>query len=82
AHFFVSVCGSKIRWRVAQKFIDIHNGIYAFVNRGFPGYMFLKTLFAYFDYDEPRIVFFADYLAIMILFAVVGYYAGKLLKKK
>jgi hypothetical protein len=57
-------------------------GIYAFIQRGFPDYMFQRTLFAYFDYDEPKIAFFADYLAIMILFAAVGYYAGRLLKKK
>ena len=47
-------------------------GIYAFIKRGFPGYMFMKNSFAFFDYDEPRLYFFADYLAIMILFMVVG----------
>jgi hypothetical protein len=47
-------------------------GIYAFIKRGFPGYMFMQTMFAFFDYNEPRIYFFADYLAIMILFMVVG----------
>ena len=47
-------------------------GIHAFIKRGFPGYMFMKTMFAFFDYDEPRIYFFADYLAIMILFMAVG----------
>ena len=57
-------------------------GIYAFIHRGLPGYMFLQTLFAFFDYSEPRIYFFADYIAIMVLFASGGYYAGKLLKMK
>ena len=56
-------------------------GIYAFIHRGFPGYMFLQTLFAYFDYAEPMAAFFADYLAIMVLFAAGGYYTGRLLKK-
>ena len=43
--------------------------------------MFLQTLFAYFDYAEPMAAFFADYLAIMVLFAAGGYYTGRLLKK-
>ena len=57
-------------------------GIYAFINRGLPGYMFLKTMFAFFDFGEPVIFFIADYLAVMVLFAAVGYYIGKLLRTK
>ena len=37
-----------------------------------PAYMFFRTSFAFFDYSEPRIFFFLDYLAVMILFAVLG----------
>ena len=44
----------------------------AFVKRGFPGYMFGKTVFAFFDYAEPRVYFFIDYIAIMILFMMTG----------
>ena len=55
-------------------------GIYAFVHRGLPGYMFLQTPFAFFDYSEPRVFFFADYLAVMILFAACGHYVGRVLK--
>ena len=55
-------------------------GIYAFIHRGFPGYMFMQTMFAFFDYEEPGIFFFADYLAIMVLFATCGYYVAMLLK--
>ena len=47
-------------------------GIYAFIKRGFPGYMFMKNSFAFFDYNEPRLYFFADYLAVMVLFAAAG----------
>ena len=47
-------------------------GIVAFVKRGFPGYMFGKTMFAFFDYAEPRVYFFIDYIAIMILFMMTG----------
>ena len=47
-------------------------GIAAFVKRGFPGYMFGKTVFAFFDYAESRVYFFIDYIAIMILFMMTG----------
>ncbi|MBO4831624.1 MAG: DUF4405 domain-containing protein [Oscillospiraceae bacterium] len=57
-------------------------GVYAFVHRGLPGYMFMRTMFAYFDFGEPLAYFIADYLAVMVLFAAAGYYTGKLLKTK
>ena len=56
-------------------------GVFAFVRRGFPGYMFLTTRFAFFDYSEQRLYFFADYLAIMILFAVIGSVLERLLRR-
>lgn len=47
-------------------------GCIAFIRRGFPGYMSGKTAFAFFDYSEPRLFFFLDYMAIMVLFMMVG----------
>lgn len=47
-------------------------GVYAFIRRQLPEYMFRRTLFAFFDYSEPRIYFFLDYLAIMLLFGLTG----------
>ena len=47
-------------------------GCAAFIKRGFPGYMLGRTAFAFFDYSEPRVFFFLDYLAVMILFMMVG----------
>lgn len=44
----------------------------AFIKRGFPGYMLGRTMFAFFDYSEPRAFFFLDYLTIMILFMIIG----------
>jgi hypothetical protein len=35
--------------------------------------MFLKNQFVFFNFDEPIIFFFADYLAIMVLFAALSY---------
>ena len=57
-------------------------GIYAFIKRGLPGYMFMQTMFDFFDFGEPVIFFIADYLAVMVLFAAAGFVIGKLLKTK
>ena len=49
-------------------------GCYAFVKRQLAEYMLRRSLFVFFDYSEPRIWFFLDYLTIMILFAFSGYF--------
>ena len=61
---FVTVCA-------VLGFISVY-GTSAFVKRGFPGYMTGRTAFAFFNYSEPRVIFFMDYLAIMILFMIIG----------
>ena len=43
-------------------------GAYAFIRRGLPGYMSLQNPFVFFDFEEPLIFFFLDYLAVMGLF--------------
>ena len=55
-------------------------GVYAFVKRQIPAYLFLKLPFAFFDYSEPRVFFLADILAVMVLFSMLGYGIMKLLK--
>ena len=55
-------------------------GIFAFLKRELPLYMTLRSQFVFFDYAEPRVLFFADYLAIMALFATAGFAIGRLLK--
>ena len=69
-----------IKWigRIVFIFIAAY-GIYAFIKRGFWGYMSGKTMFAFFDFRESRAIFIADYLAVMTLFAVAGNYIRKLL---
>ncbi|WP_026525300.1 DUF4405 domain-containing protein [Butyrivibrio sp. MB2005] len=52
-------------------------GVYAFVHRGIGNYLLMKTAFAFFDMNEPRIWFFLDYMAVMILFATLGYLIQK-----
>lgn len=56
-------------------------GIYAFIQRDLSGYMLLRTEFVFFDFSEPLVFFFLDYLAVMALFTLLGYYAAKLLAK-
>ena len=47
-------------------------GIIAFANRQLLDYMLRKSTFVFFDYSEPRVFFFLDYMSIMILFAFIG----------
>lgn len=47
-------------------------GILAFFKRQIPQYMFARIPFAFFDFDEPKIFFLADYLSIMIFWGTVG----------
>lgn len=41
--------------------------------------MLLRSEFVFFDLSEPLLFFFLDYLAIMALFAIIGYYTAKCL---
>lgn len=47
-------------------------GCIAFIRRDFPGYMSGRTAFAFFDYSEPIMCFFIDYIAVMALFMAAG----------
>lgn len=56
-------------------------GVYAFIKRGLAGYMFLKNHFAFFDFEEPIMLFLLDYLAVMALFVCAGHYISALIVK-
>lgn len=56
-------------------------GVYAFFRREIGMYMTLKAAFAFFDFEEPLVLFFLDYLSVMGLFAIIGYYTMKALQK-
>jgi len=49
-------------------------GLWAFIRRDFPTYLFLQIHFVFFDFSEPAGLFILDYLAIMGLFAAASYY--------
>ena len=52
-------------------------GVFAFFRRGIGEYLFLRTQFVFFNFDEPLFFFFVDYLAVMALFVCLGFYLGK-----
>ena len=55
-------------------------GIYAFAIRGLWKYMFLQQPFFFFDAERGYALFFVDYIAIVVLFAVTVHYVAKLTK--
>lgn len=57
-------------------------GLTAFVRRELLTYMLLQTQFVYLDFAEPRLLFYADYLAIMGLFIFLAHWGAKRLKPK
>lgn len=57
-------------------------GVYAFYKRSIWQYMFLISHFVFFDYSEPVIFFFLDYIAVMWMFAYIGNAVMALLKKR
>ena len=56
-------------------------GVYSFVTRQIGERMFLLMEYAFFDYEEPVMFFFADYISILILFAAFAYYGMKIMGK-
>lgn len=57
-------------------------GGYVFLSRDFPTYLFLRSEFVFLDYDELKILFYLDYLALMGLCIFLAHYGGKLCRKK
>lgn len=57
-------------------------GIFAFVRRELGSYLFLRNEFAFFDFDEPLLLFFLDYAAITGSFVFVGHYLTAFLRQR
>ena len=72
------LCGrpSKLRARLIRTagILIAAYGVYALIRRDIPSYLFLQNKFVFFDFEEPLIFFFLDYLAVMGLFIFVGHY--------
>lgn len=60
-------------------FVSIY-GVVSFIKRGLYNKMFLLVEFAFFDYEEPVIFFFMDYVSIMGLFIFITYCLKKISK--
>lgn len=65
--------------RVVAAAIAVY-GAFAFVQREIGSYMFLKNEFVYFNFEEPLVFFFLDYVAVMGLFVFLGHYIAGFLK--
>ena len=57
-------------------------GIWAFIHREIGTYMFLRSAFVFFDLEEPLFLFFLDYLAVMVLFATLGFYTIRIFRHR
>lgn len=57
-------------------------GVYAFIKRQIADYMFMKSAFVFFDFSEPRVFFFLDYVAVMVLFGTLGAAITYIMSKK
>ncbi|MDE5619230.1 MAG: DUF4405 domain-containing protein, partial [Ruminococcus sp.] len=55
-------------------------GIYSFRKREIGSYMIMKIEFTFFDTEESLSAFIVDYLTVMGLFAIVGYYVMYILR--
>jgi len=73
--------GVKILLRLSAASVSAY-GVYAFVKHQIGLYMFNIIQFSFFDYNQPAIIFFADYLAIMGMLAVAAYYTSCLLSSR
>lgn len=74
-----SSTGCRIVLRVVAAILCCY-GVHAFVQRQLGTYMLLKSEFVFFDFGESFLYFVFDYVAIMFLFACLGYYFSKLMK--
>jgi len=73
--------GVKILLRLSAASVSAY-GVYAFVKHQIVLYLFNVIQFSFFDYGQPAIIFFADYLAIMGMLAVAAHYTNCLLSSR
>ena len=55
-------------------------GAYAFITRSLWKYMFGLQKFFFFDFEKGYVLFVLDYISIIVLFATVAHYLGKMQK--
>ena len=52
--------------------------VFAFIKRDFFTYLFLSNEFVFLNYEESKILFYMDYLAIMGLCILISHYGSKI----
>lgn len=79
---YIELSVRKRKWMVCifASFLVIV-GIIAFLRRDIGSYMLLKKEYVFFNYEEPLILFFLDYITIMGIFVCIGHYFTCGLKK-
>lgn len=80
----VAVAGKKLspspRRRVVLNILGVAAalyGVFALFKRQISTYLFLQTQFVFFNFDEPLVFFFLDYLAVMATFVWLGHALAK-----
>ena len=56
-------------------------GICAFAKNNIADYLFQRSQFVFFDMEQPLVLFFAEYLAMMGLWACLAYYLSRALQR-
>lgn len=56
-------------------------GICAFVKNNIADYLFQRSQFVFFDMEQPLVLFFAEYLAMMGLWSCLAYYLSRALQR-
>lgn len=53
-------------------------GLYVFIRRNIMSYLLLRVEFVFLDYNESKLFFYLDYLAMMGLFIYLGHYGSRM----
>lgn len=56
-------------------------GVWSFISRDFSTYLFLKSEFVFLNYEELKILFYIDYLALMGFCIFMSHYITKMIQK-
>ncbi|MBR0062631.1 MAG: hypothetical protein IJP67_00525 [Oscillospiraceae bacterium] len=74
--------GGKIKTALAAVAAVIScAGMRLFIRSGIADHMLFRTPFAFFDYDKPAALVFAENLAILTFFAFIGGACARVLRK-
>lgn len=72
----------RSRWLTVAGILMAAYGVYAFFKRSLPDYLFWRTQFVFMDFEEPPLLFYIDYLAVMGLFVFLSHYGLKYLRER